>query len=344
MSEIKEKDMMKLFNRVYKNEMTVDPETEVHDEEAIKAVCAKVFGDGGRTPDPTALHQFNNLVVEMADEIAKPKVTELIGILANTSTEMRGSVKQLKLPTKAKAKVIWSANGSGVDLVRIAGQKSVMAAPKTFTTGFYYEPLDLVTDSVTNFRALINDLAEAKVRLYMKNIAELTVAAVSSAKIPANNVVSGSNTSITDYNKLVSRMARYGGVPVLVADVAMINDLAMKQPADATLGKLISDDLKDVLLSSLNITQIGRSKAINLVNPFTDAANSKVDLDPQKGYMFTGEGAQKPFAVVEYGGMRQMTEQNIEDERIKLKIAQDASIVLLYGEILGYLVDNSITV
>jgi len=344
MSEIKKEEMKKLFNRVYKNEMIVDTETNLHDSESIKAVCAKVFGDGGEAPDPSVLHQFNNLVIAMADEVAKPMVTEMLSVLANTSTEQRGNVKQIKLPRTVRAKVIWSANGSGVDLVRVSGMESIPANPKTFTAGFQYQPLDLVTDSVNSFRELVNNLAEAKTRLYMSEITKLVDASVTSAKIPANNVISGSNTAIADYNKLVGRLARFGGVPVLVADVVMITDLATKIAADGALGKLISDDLKDEYLRSLNITNLGRSKAISLVNPFIDAANSKVELSPQKGYMFTGEGSQKPFSVVEYGGLRQTGETAFEDERVKIKLAQDASIILVFGTILGYIKDTALTV
>jgi len=336
-------EMKKLFNRVYKDEMAVDAETNLHDSDTIKEICQKVFGDGGKTPNPAMLHDFNNLVLEMADEVAKPKVTQLIGILANTSTATRGDVKQIKKPNRIKAKVMWSANGSGVDLIRVAGSKPIFATPQTFTAGFYYEPLDLVNDSVENFRKLVNDLADAKIRLYMDNISKLTAAAVTATTIPENNVISGSNNSITDYNKLVSRLSRYGGRPILVADTLMIDDLAMKQVSDVTIGKIIPETLKSELLSSLNITQVGRSVAVNLVNPFLDATNSTVELNVQEGYMLASEGANKPFEVVEYGGMRQMTETDIEDERIKLKIAQDACIVLVYGELIGYLKDTALS-
>ena len=343
MSEIKAADMKKLFNRVYNDQMIVDKDTDMHDSDSIKAVCAKVFGDGNTTPDPSLLHQFNNLVVETASEIAQPKVTDLLKYLANYVVTARGDVKMIKTPRRVKAKVVWSANGSGVDLIRVSGAKEVVAVPQTFSTGFYYEPLDLVKDSVDSFQALINDVAEAKMRLYMSEIAKLTTASIANSKIPSNNVIDGSNTSIVDYNRLVGLFSRYGGVPVLVADALMVNDLAMKQVTDPVLSTLLSDSYKDELLKSLNITTIGRSVAVNLVNPFINDTNSAVELDPREGYMFTGEGSQKPFSIVEYGTMRQQTETNIEDERVKVKLSQDASIILVYGQLLGFIKDDSIS-
>jgi len=336
-------EMKKLFNRVYKNEMIEDAETKLHDADAIKAICVKVFGDGGKNPDPSELHSFNNIVVEMANEVARPIITEMLGIFANVVSANRGDVKQIKTPNKIKAKVMWSANGTGVDLIRVAGSKSVTAVPKVFTTGFYYEPLDLVQDSVENFRNLINDIAMAKVRLYMKEISKLTAAAVTATTIPANNVISGANTSITSYNKLVSRMSRLGGKPLLIADSLMIEDLAMKQVGDATISKIFPESYKNELFQAMNITSIGRSTAVNLVNPFIDEANSAVELNVQEGFMFAGDSSQKVFSVVEYAGLRQITEQSIEEERIKIKIAQDASIVLVYPTNLGYLKDTSLT-
>src|SRR5690606_17864298 len=139
-----------LFSRVYKDEMINDESKGLFDEKDIKAYVTKVFGDGSANPDPSLLHQFNQLVVEIADEIAKPMVTNMLGLFANVQNRQRGQLVQVKIPQQHRARVVWSANGSGVDLVRVAGEKSKIATPHTFSTGFYYEPLDLVTDTVTN--------------------------------------------------------------------------------------------------------------------------------------------------------------------------------------------------
>lgn len=158
-----------LFSRVVNNKM------EATDKSDIETYIKKVFGDGTVTPDPSMLHQFNTLVVQQADEIAKPMVTNLLSLFANLEQEKPGNLKLIKIPKKNKAKVIWSASGSGVDLVRVEGRENVPAVPRILSTGFYYEPLDLVTDSVEYFNKLVNDIANAKVRLYLDNIHQLTV-------------------------------------------------------------------------------------------------------------------------------------------------------------------------
>lgn len=337
MSKYSNDKLGQLFNRVLNSKETSDK--DVLD---IKEYCQKVFGDGSVTADPASIHQFNNLVVQEADKVAKPKVTSILGLLANVTTAKRGDLVKIDLPKKHKAKVVWAALGTGVDLIRVDGKKSKVAIPTAFQTGFSYEPLDLVTDSVENFRKLVEDVAEAKVRLYMAQISKLVQAAITSSVIPDVNVEVGSNLTLADYNKVASTLARYGGRPVFVADTLLIDNFAQQQATDSVVKELLYDDLKKELLTSLNPTTIGRTTAVNLVNPFLDETNSSVELPVNQGYMFAGEASQKPFKVVEYGGLRQYTEQDPEDERIKMKLVQEAAIELVYGEIIGFIKDDSI--
>jgi len=326
-----------LFSRVYKNQMK---ETDAVD---IKEYAKRVFGDGSLNPDPSLLHQFNNLVVQQADEVAKPMVADLLSLLATTKTASRDQVVKYEIPQKSKARVRWSANGSGVDLVRVEGKKFEVAVPKTFSTGFYYEPFGMVTEPEENFRKLVDDLANAKVRLYLEQIRKLTDAAVSSGDVPTPNQLIGDNLTLANYNKLGSVIARYGGRPVFVGDSILIDHFAMQQATDTTYSKLLSDRLKEELATELNPTRIARTDAVNLVNPFIDDENSKVELPVNEGYMFAGSATQKPFIVTEFGGMRQLTEQDIEDERVKLKISQDADIQLIFGQSIGVVRDNSLS-
>jgi hypothetical protein len=324
-----------LFSRI------VDVKTTTVDDTAdIKAYCEKVFGDGSKTPDPSMLHQFNNLIVEEADKIAKPKATKVIELLAKMTPRNRGDIYQYNIPQDRKAKVVWSALGTGVDLTRVDGKKSKVATPQVFQTGFSYDPLDLVTDSVENFRKLIEDISDAKIRLYMEQISKLFRAAITSGVVPAANVKTGNNVALADYNKVASTLQRYGGRPLFVADTLLIDYFALQQTTGAAKD-LLTDELRDELRTALNPTSIGRTTAVNLVNPFTDETNSKVELPVNEGYMLAGGVSQKPFIVVEYGGMRQFTEQDASDERVKIKLVQEAAIELLYGEAIGYIREDA---
>lgn len=342
---LKFKETRALFNRVLNNKM-IEADVEkgvVSDEETITAICQKTFGEEGSLPNRQYLEVFNGLIIEKANEIAKPLVTNLLGLLANTEVRTRGNIKKILLPRKIKSKMIWSASGAGVDLMQVGGKKSVLAIPATITGGFSYETQDFAKSAVENFKALVQDVANEKLRIYIAQVVALTDAAIASGDIPANNVITGSNTSITDYNKLASRAARYGGRPTLMADTIMIDDLATKINGDAALTKLISDQYADELLTALNVTTLGRTTAFNLVNPFTDDKNTKVDLDVQKGYIVAGEGNQLPFDITEYGTLQQSDYATFEDGRVMVKLQQDVSIKLVYTANFFCLIDNALT-
>lgn len=327
-----------LFSRILNEQQTTK-----EDVSDLKAYIKKVFGDGSVTPDPSLLHQFNNLVVREADKLVKPEVTQMIGLLADFRTSPLGQLVQYEIPQNHRAKVVWAAHGTGVDLHRVEGQRSKVAVPQKFQTGFYYEPLSLSKEEVEFFRQLVRDVADAKLRLYMENIAKTIQTAIASSTIPTNNTAIGNNLSLTDYNKVASTLARYGGRPVFIGDTLLIDYFAMQQATNPTFEKLLTDDIRNELLTSLNPATIGRTVAVNLVNPFTDETNSKTELPVNEGYMFpSGRNANaKPFKVIEYGGLRQLTEQDIEDERIKLKLTQEAAIELVFPEIIGYVREDA---
>lgn len=330
-----------LFSRVYNNKMINDETKGLYDDKDIHAYVRKVFGDGSATPNPSLLHQFNEVVVQTADEIAKPKVTNVLGLFANVQNRQRGQLVEIEIPKKNKAKVVWSANGSGVDLVRVAGQEKKIAVPHTFTAGFYYEPLDLVNNTVEKFRELVDDVVDAKVRLYLDEIYKLVDAAIANSDIPPANVKQGSGLNLSDYNKIASVLQRYGGRPVFIADPLLIDHFALSQSSEHP--ELMYEGIKEELLTALNPTRIGRTDAVNLVNPFTDDTNSETELPVNRGYMFAGSVRQKPLSVVEYGAMRQLTEQDPEDERIKVKLVQEAAIEFLFGQAIAVVEDDSIT-
>lgn len=338
--QAKETEILKLFDRVYNNKMIETD--EINDAEDLKAYCKKVFGDGSFNPDPSAIHQFNNLIVKKADEIAKPIMTDIVGLLANHQTEKRDTVVKYTLPQKVRSRFVWSATAVGVDLIRTAKKREEVAIPVTFSTGFYYEPEDLVKDSVITFNKLVDDLANAKVRLFLREINKLIGTAITSQKIPTVNVIVGANILLAQYNYIASTLGRYGGRPLFVADTLMIDKIAQQQAVTPGISNLLTDKYKSELLQALNITSIGRTNAMNLVNPFINEDNAATELPVNIGYMLAGEGNLKPFRIVEYGGMRQTSHVDFETERVMMKVFQTASINLVFPSVLGYIKDESI--
>lgn len=330
-----------LMTRVYNNKMvedTINP--ELSDEVAIKALCQKTFGAGEATPDPTALHSFNTVVVQVADKVAAPQIKAVMDYIAAYKTHPANvSALMYTIPKTSKVKMVWSAAGSGVDHKRVEAGKQVPLFPVTLQTGVYYEPLTKTDRCVEDFQKLVNDIADAKVRLYLEKVREIMDKAITASKVPAKNVLSGDNLTLAQYNKLASTIARNGGKPVFVGDTLLIDYFAQQQATGTS--NLLTDGIKDELREALCPTKIGRTTAVNLYNPFLDDANAKVDFPVNTGYMVGSAATSKPFIIEEVGGLKQFTDQNSQDEMIKVTIKQQVAIDLIYGNAIGYVKENT---
>lgn len=333
--QLNDEKLRGLFSRVYNSKLTQE-----QDQTDINEYIQKLFNSGMK-PSLHELHQFNNLVVQKADEIAKPKATEILSLLADYKNVGAVTAYEYRIPKKSKAKLVWAANGSSADRVRTQAGENRTARPVKLQTGFYYEPLDLVQDSVEGFRNLVNDVADAKIRMYFEQVSILLQAAIATTKIPNANVHSAANITLADYNKVASTLARYGGKPIFIADTLLIDHLAQQQ-GQGTYAVLLTDDIRKELLTSLNPTTIGRTTAVNLVNPFVDDTNSKTELPVNEGYMIAGDVREKPFKVFEFGGLTQYTTFDPNIEQIEMKLYQDCAVELVFGEAIGFIKDDAI--
>lgn len=332
-----------LMVRVYNNQMLQDEKLGFNDDEAIKTLCQKVFGNGNVAPDPATLHNFNNLVIQVADAVAKPQIEVLLSYFADYERmDANATMKQYTIPQNSKVRFAFSATGSGVDVKRVERGKVQYVKPMFAQLGIYYEPLTKTARCVEDFRKVVSDIAEAKVRLFYEEVMKLIAGAVTSTKIPAKNVLTGTNVTIAQYNKLGSTISRRANnsQPILIADRLMIDYFS---ELDKTANvNIIPDVIKSELYSSLIPTKIGRTQAINIENPFVDDANAKVFFDVTKGYMLGAGASHKPFIIAEYGGLIQEQAQNTQDGRIKLLARQGLGIELVYGNAIGVITESSI--
>lgn len=342
------KELVNLGARIYNNKMIVETNEAGEkinvDERDIKEICQKTFGDGSVTPSPEKLHTFNEILVKTADIIAEPKVDAILNLFTQYQTAQIGDTVIYELPKDNKPKILWTALGSGVDLVRLTPDKTrKYAQPQALTFGAYYEPISFVRDAVKAFNDAVNKIAEAKVDLYFQKVMELIDAAVTAGDIPANNCKSGSNLTLADFKKVENVMVRLGGRPVFVGDSALINHFA--DQISTAQKDLLTDDLRAMLREDLTMQKISKSVAVNFVNPYIDEDNSKVKFDVKAGYVFAGSvSGQKPFAITNFGGTRQYSEMDAETERVKLKLVVEADITLLNGRFMGRIKDDSVSI
>lgn len=332
-----------LMFRVYNNSMLKDEKLGYDDDEAIKELCQKVFGNGNVAPDPATLHNFNNLVIQVADEVAKPQLQAMLNYFADYERlDANATMKQYTIPQNSKVRFAFSATGSGVDVKRVERGRVQYVKPTFAQVGIYYEPLTKTARCVEDFRKLVSDIAEAKVRLFYEETMKLIAGAVATSKIPTTNIVTGTNTTIAQYNKLASTISRRANnsTPILIADRLMIDYYAeLDKTANANI---IPDAIKADMYASLVPTRIGRTQAVAMENPFIDDENAKVFFDVKKGYMLGAGASHKPLIIAEYGGLIQEQAQNTQDGRIKLMARQGLGIELVYGNALGVISEDTI--
>lgn len=331
--------------RVYNNKMLVEKidgeEVEV-DKKDFADICKKTWGNGVPTTDN--LERFNALIIETADKIAEPKIEKVLNLLAQYKKVGINSTVMYELPKTVKPKLVVAANGSGIDLVRLGGEKTKrLAQPKVFGFGCYYEITDFLGDPERAFREAVESVANAKIEKFFEIMFECMKASVKNAEIPANNVKEGSSLSLADFQKVENTIIRLGGGrPLFVADSSLINHFADQIPTSQTA--LLTDDVRDMLREDLVPSKISKSIALTLPNEWIDDKNSKVKFDCQRGFLFPSNIKGKPFGITEFGEKRTYSELDWETEQVKLNIKFSADITLLNGRYLGVITDNSVTV
>ena len=350
------KDMNKLYElgkRIYNNKMVVenneDGTIKYSDDEAIKALCSKVFDMDGNVSSMEDLRSFNKLIVEVANKEAQAKFEQVVNLVADYKTYGRyDTIQYYKVPQRKQTTVALSASGTGVDFTKIPSkQTKVPAQPKLRQFGVQYSISEMVNDPVNAFRGAVNDVVQAKLLFIFKEIMKLAKNGVAAGKIPTAQQFNGSNMTLANYRTIESKLIRAGrnARPVLIADTAFINDLALKQGTEGLGGTNLSwltDELRTSLLRDVTFDMVSKSLAIATDNPWIDEKHDKVDIAPNEAILLAGaEGS--PFKISEFGGMRTAQDMpSIEKEQVLIKIDYVIDISLINGEMMAYLMDTNI--
>jgi hypothetical protein len=219
------KALKNLGLNLYNNKLTYDSvegaDIEVSKEEReLKEICNRTFGHG--TPSPENLHLFNQFLVETVEEIAKPKVQTILGLMADFKTVPAGTVQVYRMPKTVQPKLLYTAKGTGVDLVRISGEETIKhAVPQSLTYGAYYEITTFMADPVRAFREAVDALVQAKLDFYFDRLFKIMNEAIDNAladrqkEIPRTNILHGANVKVTDYQKVEETMIRLTGGKVV---------------------------------------------------------------------------------------------------------------------------------
>ena len=344
------KDLVNLGKRIYFDKMIVNENLEgdakYQDEQLIKDICNKTFGtlENPKNPTTNNIELFNEFLAQTVEEITEPSVKEILNLLAEFRKVPAGTVYKINLPKTAKPKYLFTAKGTGVDLARIdGGVQSRIAEPESLTYGGYYEMNTFRADPVRAVREAVDKLGEAKLDLYFKLIFDAFKSAITSSKIPANNIASGTNLSLAEYQQVEQTMIRLGGGrPLMVADTALLDHFANQVITEQPL--LLTDSVKDMLREELVPSMISKTPCLAFPNQWIDDQNTKVKFNPSYGFVFPSATKVKPFAITEFGATRQYSKMDVVTEQVELKIVFEANIMLINTREIGAVVDDSITI
>lgn len=207
-------ELKNLGVRVYSDTMILDEKKDKNDERDIIEICNKTFGTTLEPKNPTTnnIELFNEFLVQTVEEIVEPSVKEILGLLADYDNVPAGTVKVLRFPKTVKPKFMYTAKGTGVDLIRLSGSETKkIATPESLTYGGYYEITTFRADPIKAFREAVDKLAQAKIDLYFELVFNAFKKAVANGEIPKNNCASGTALSIADFQKVEQTMIRLSG-------------------------------------------------------------------------------------------------------------------------------------
>lgn len=336
---------LRVYNGKMIKEVNEKGEVVVSDEADIEALVQRTFNSG--SPSPEMLHQFNEVVIRTAEVIAEPKIKAMLELFTKYDAVADGTIKLVKLPkTKEKARIVYTANGVGVDYVRLSQDAtSKPALPVIMSTGAYYELSDFSGNAVEAFNNVVDTVSDSMVQFYYDEVKAIMNTAVTNGDVPASNCAIGAGLSLAEFKEAESTMIRLSpGRPVFIADSKLIETLAMKQAGVVVdQNSLVTEDLKKALTEDLYITNLSKSIAVNLVNPFTSDAHDEVAFPVNEGYLFPAGIKAKPIEITKYGEVKQFSTFDIETERVLIKIKFKVSIDLIDAKRIGVVRDTSLS-
>lgn len=338
------KDELKTYEtmlRVYNNNQKTD-EIRMEDEEAIKKLCSAVFKADGSAVSEHDLTMFNNIVAKTATTISEPDVQQLLKYFAEyENVPFDTQLVHYRKPVPKHIKFKWSSIGSGISLKRVETGTDNYIQLGQAQTGIQYYPITNSATQVEDFRALVNDVAQARVQLIFEKIVALIEAgAKAGGVIPAKQCINKGNSTIAEFDKASAMVGRRtGSRPLFIADRDLINYYAnLKSTA-------VAGNMPDAFKSDFytyEVTNLGSADAIPMMNSYTTELGEVTQFDTGVGYLVGGAASKKPFKVALAGGVTQETEKDVEMGRIKMLIRQKLGIDFLYAGNIGRIEETSV--
>ena len=338
------KDELKTYEtmlRVYNNSQKTD-EVRMEDEDAIKKLCSAIFKADGSSVSEHDLTMFNNIVAKTATTVSEPDVQQLLKYLAEyENVPYDTQLVQYRKPVPKHIRFKWSSIGSGISLKRVETGTDNFIQIGQAQTGIQYYPLTNSATQVEDFRALVNDVAQARIQLvFEKIIALIEAGAKSGGVIPVKQCIEKANSTLAEFDKAAGMIGRRtGSRPLFIADRDLINYYANLKTT-AVAGNMPEAFKSDFY--TYEVTNLGSADAIPMINGYTTELGDKTQFEVGVGYLVGGAGSKKPFKVALAGGVTQETEKDVEMGRIKMIVRQKLGIDFLYAGNIGRIEETTV--
>ena len=312
-----------LCTKVYNHTATVEELSEF--KEAMKVIAAK-------GASPQAIWELNEIIIKQAQSILAPKL-DFLNFVSETQRVGHGQKIEWRKP-KGKVKMRWTARGTTVDYTRVGFEKKVTSEPTKIQGGAYYELDQLLSGSTDGFNGVVDSLVQSMEDQITNKVIATLHTAMGSA--PAVNRWSGAGITDTNFDAVASVVQRYNRQASVLCDI----DFAKKLSGLVGAEKL-SDGMKNQLNDNGLFTRVKGVDVVVFNNPFEDETNAKLVAPRKFGYVLPA-GADKPVKVGFEGELYQVTHQDVDSERVFLKVGQKASVDVFDTYYIGELEDTTL--
>lgn len=314
---------LELCNKVYTKTASVQETSEF--QEAMKVIASK-------GASLQAIWELNEIIVKQAKEVLKPKL-DFLNYVAETSYVNHGQKIEWTKP-KGKVKMKWSARGTTVDYTRVGYQEKFSAEPVKIQGGAYYEYDQLLSGSTDGFANIVDMLVQDMEDKIVAKAIQVLHTAMASA--PTANRWTGSGITMTNFDTVTSTVQRYN------RNVSALCDIDFAKKLTGLIGaEKMSNEMKNALNQNGLFTTINGVDVIVFNNPFEDETNSKL-VAPRKYSYVLPAGADKPLKIGFEGDLYQLTDTDIDSERVFLKVGQKVSVDVFDTHNIGELEDTSL--
>lgn len=316
--------LYELASKIYHNTAT---DVELAD---FRDVMAKIKAKGA---SPQAVWELNQIIVKQANELMGPKLNWL-QYVAETQTVDHGKKIEFRIP-RGKMNMRWTARGVGVDYTRVGYIEKFSAEPMKIAGGAYYEYDQLLSGSTEGFKNVVDMMVEDMENKILAKAIDTLHTAMASA--PDVNTFSAANPTLDNFDSVASVVQRYNRKASAICDV----DFAKKMAKLVAAGGNMSDGMKDAFFQNGLFTNINGVDVVTFNNSYLDKSNTTLAA-PRRYMYIMPAGADKPLKIGFEGGMYQLTEQDIDTERVFLKVGQKISVDVVGNYYCGELEDTSL--